>query len=167
MSSCLWCQNEIDQIGERERGLWVVTIKVATAYCVCSGKLPSLHTLATYTQVKCPSMNKEIFIMRMVFFFIVQKIYKTTTLFQDIKSTLNWMCHIGALVYIAQCIYLVCKFLFWNYIKCYLHAHIYFLCQALYKIELTSVNIECLCWFLRGQRLYRLIEGVAFRLLYI
>lgn len=166
MSSCLWCQNEIDQIGERERGLWVVTIKVATAYCVCSGKLPSLHTLATYTQVKCPSMNKEIFIMRMVFFFIVQKIYKTTTLFQDIKSTLNWMCHIGALVYIVQCIYLVCKFLFWNYIKCYLHAHIYFLCQA-YKIELTSVNIECLCWFLRGQRLYRLIEGVAFRLLYI
>lgn len=34
MSSCLWCQNEIDQIGERERGLWVVTIKVATAYRV-------------------------------------------------------------------------------------------------------------------------------------
>lgn len=98
MSSCLWCQNEIDQIGERERGLWIVTIKVATAYWVCSGKLPSLHTLATYTQVKCPSTNKEIFILWMVFFFIVQKIYKTTTLFQDIKSTLNWMCRIGALM---------------------------------------------------------------------
>lgn len=106
MSSCLWCQNEIDQIGERERGLWVVTIKVATAYCVCSGKLPSLHTLATYTQVKCPSMNKEIFIMRMVFFFIVQKIYKTTTLFQDIKSTLNWMCRIGALMCILRSVYI-------------------------------------------------------------
>lgn len=66
-------KNEIDQIGERERGLWVVTIKVATAYCVCSGKLPSLHTLATYTQVKCPSTNKEIFILWMVFFSLCKK----------------------------------------------------------------------------------------------
>lgn len=167
MSSCLWCQNEIDQIGERERGLWVVTIKVATAYCVCSGKLPSLHTLATYTQVKCPSMNKEIFIMRMVFFSLCKKSTKQPHCFRI--SNQRWIeCVVYRCthVYIVQCIYLVCKFLFWNYIKCYLHAHIYFLCQA-YKIELTSVNIECLCWFLRGQRLYRLIEGVAFRLLYI
>lgn len=166
MSSCLWCQNEIDQIGERERGLWVVTIKVATAYCVCSGKLPSLHTLATYTQVKCPSMNKKSLSCGWCFFHCAKNLQNNHIVSgYQINGELN-VSYRCTRVYIVQCIYLVCKFLFWNYIKCYLHAHIYFLCQA-YKIELTSVNIECLCWFLRGQRLYRLIEGVAFRLLYI
>lgn len=141
MSSCLWCQNEKDQIGERERGLWVVTIKVATAYCVCSGKLPSLHTLATYTQVKCPSTNKEIFILWMVFFFIVQKIYKTTTLFQDIKSTLNSMCRIGAFM----CI--LCSVHIW-FVIFYFGTILSAICMHIFTFSAKHIKLNWLQWIL-------------------
>lgn len=142
MSSCLWCQNEIDQIGERERGLWVVTIKVATAYCVCSGKLPSLHTLATYTQVKCPSMNKEIFIMRMVFFFIVQKIYKSNHIVSgyQINVELN-VSYVGALMCILCSVYI------W-FVSFYFGTILSAICMHIFTFSAKHIKLNWLLWIL-------------------
>lgn len=124
---------------------------VATAYCML-WEVASLHTLATYTQVKSPpSINKEIFILWMVLFYCAKNPHHNHIVsgYQiNVELNVSYQC---TYVYTVQCTYLVCKFLFLNYIKCYLDAHIYFLCQA-YKIELTfeqqwilNVSLDS-CW---------------------
>lgn len=103
---------------------------------VCAqGSCLSLHTLATYTQVKCPSTNKEIFILWMVFFFIVQKIYKTTTLFQDIKSTLNSMCRLGALM----CI--LCSVHIW-FVSFYFGTILSAICMHIFTVSAKHINLN-------------------------